>query len=141
MARVVGPDVELFLTRYVRSQLRAEGIDAEVSNKEPRDLRGPLARPLIVIRDDSGPGKSQISSVCNVGISVLGGSPQDDHPVKDLARLVNSIVNDDAIVFAPGSPIAAVDPFSKTGPIVVDDPQNIARVYSTASFTVVGSWK
>ena len=49
MARVTAPDLELWLTGYVRGVLAAEGVTAQVSNKEPGDLVLPLAKPLVVI--------------------------------------------------------------------------------------------
>lgn len=140
MARVTPPDLEAWLCAWLRSQLADAGLDVEVSNKEPASLTAPLARPLVVVRDDSGARQSIISFDRQVGVSVLAGTRQNDKPANDLARLVAAIVFDDGIAEAPGSPIAAVVPDGCNGPYAVTEQLNVARRYLTAEYTVVGSW-
>ncbi|QZY52921.1 hypothetical protein [Leucobacter tenebrionis] len=136
MALVLAPDMELWLTRYLRAPVFALG--ADISNKEPADLQVPLARPLIVVRDDSGNRKSKITFDRSIGVSVLAGSRRHDQPANDLARRVMAILTDDAIVEAEGSPIASVDDCN--GPYPVQDELDVARRYFTVQYTVVGSW-
>ena len=140
MARVTAPDLELWLTGYVRGVLAAEGVTAQVSNKEPGDLVLPLAKPLVVIRDDSGVRLSYVTYDRSVGASVLAGTRMDDKLAGDLARLVMAILTDDAIVEAVGSPVAAVDWDGCNGPYPVVEELDVARRYGTVQYTVVGSW-
>ena len=140
MARVTAPDLELWLTGYVRGVLAAEGVTAQVSNKEPGDLVLPLAKPLVVIRDDSGVRLSHVTYDRSVGVSVLAGTRTNDKPAGDLARLVLAILTDDAIVEAVGSPVAAVEWDGCNGPYPVVEELDVARRYGTVQYTVVGSW-
>ena len=140
MARVTAPDLELWLTGYIRGVLAAEGITAQVSNKEPGDLVLPLAKPLVVIRDDSGVRLSHVTYDRSVGVSVLAGTRTNDKLAGDLARLVMAILTDDAIVEAVGSPVAAVDWDGCNGPYPVVEELDVARRYGTVQYTVVGSW-
>ena len=136
----MAPDLELWLTGYVRGVLAAEGVTAQVSNKEPGDLVLPLAKPLVVIRDDSGVRLSHVTYDRSVGVSVLAGTRTNDKPAGDLARLVMAILTDDAIVEAVGSPVAAVDWDGCNGPYPVVEELDVARRYGTVQYTVVGSW-
>lgn len=140
MARVTAPDLEVWLTGYVRGVLAAEGVTAQVSNKEPGDLVLPLAKPLVVIRDDSGVRLSHVTYDRSVGVSVLAGTRTNDKLAGDLARLVMAILTDDAIVEAVGSPVAAVDWDGCNGPYPVVEELDVARRYGTVQYTVVGSW-
>lgn len=140
MARVTAPDLELFLTGYVRAVLSAEGHAVQVVNKEPDNLALPLTKPLVVIRDDSGPRLSAVTFDRSVGATVLAGTKRNDRPANDLARLVAAILTDDAIVNAPGSPIAAVDYGGINGPYAVAENIDAARRYMTVGYVVVGSW-
>lgn len=132
--------MELWLTGYVRSLAAAEGHDVKVDSREPDDLAVPLERPLIVLRDDSGSRLDIPTFDRAIGASVLAGSKRNPKPANDLARWLIAVLMDDAIVEAPGSPIAAVDWDGFNGPYAVDDPLDVARRYSTAAYTVVGTW-
>lgn len=92
--RVEPPDLELWLATYVRAMAAVEGVDVAVSNKEPATLTLPLAKPIIVIRDDSGPRLSHVTFDRSVGISVLAGSKKLDQPANDLARWVAGVMFD-----------------------------------------------
>ena len=132
MTRVLPPDLELWLTAYLRDALAAEGLDVEVDSKEPTDLTTPLERPLVVVRDDSGGRTSRVSFSRQVGVSVLAGTRMNDSEARHLSRLVYSI--------AAGSPIAAVISSGCNGPYPVEDAQDVSRRYSTLSYRVVGTW-
>lgn len=138
--RVTPPDLELWLTGYVRSLAATEGVQATVTNKEPATLALPLTKPLIVIRDDSGNRQSQVTFDRSIGWSVLAGSKQNDKPANDLARWLAGILFDLDLPIVDGSPIAAVDPTGCNGPYPVADQLDVARRYGTAQYTVVGSW-
>lgn len=138
MAVVTPPDLEAWLAGYLRSTAHALG--AEVSNKEPPKLTIPLAKPLIVVRDDSGNRGSHVTFDRSVGVSVLAGTRINDKPANDLARKVMAILSDEGIVDAPGSPIASVEWDGCNGPYPVTDPLDVARRYMTVQYTVVGSW-
>ena len=140
MALVVAPDLELWLTTYLREVLTVEGLDVQVSNKEPPDLSLPLTRPVVVIRDDSGSRLSHVTFDRSIGVSVLAGTRMNDKLANDLARIVTAILTDDEIITAQGSPIAAVDWSGCNGPYPVADDLDVARRYATAAYVVVGDW-
>lgn len=140
MARVLAPDMEMWLVNYVRDTLRGEGHDVQVSNKEPASLSLPLSRPLIVVRDDSGNKESQVTFDRSIGVSVLAGTRMNDKPANDLARLVMAVLTDDVIITASDSPIASIEWDGCYGPYPVTENLDIARRYLTVQFTVVGSW-
>lgn len=136
--RVTPPDLELFLTGWLREQLAGEGIQAVCTNKEPDTLTTPLPRPLVVVRDDSGAKESPVTFDRSVGVSVLAGSKSNDRLANDLARLVMAILTDPDICEAEGSPIAAVDYDGCNGPYAVTEDHDVARRYLTVEYVVVG---
>ncbi len=138
--RVTPPDLEQWLTDYVRQVASVEDIDVEVGNKEPEDLSLPLPRPLIVIRDDSGPKLSRVTFDRSIGATVLGGSRQDDGPTNDLARWLAALLHDPDIVLEPDCPIAAVVEDGCNGPYAVPESLDVARRYMTAQYVAAGSW-
>lgn len=138
--RVTPPDLELWLTGYVGARAAAESLTVAVSNKEPATLELPLAKPLIVIRDDSGSRTGWTTFDRSVGASVLAGSKINDRPAKDLARWLASVLHDDAIALVDDSPIAAVDWDGCNGPYAVAEQLDVARLYMTAQYVVTGSW-
>lgn len=138
--RITPPDLELFLTTYVRALAADEGKNVSVSNKEPATLILPLSKPLIVIRDDSGVRRDHPTFDRSIGASVLAGSKQNDQPANDLARWLISVLMDDAIVEAQNSPIASVEWDGFNGPYAVDEELDVARRYMTGSYIVVGFW-
>lgn len=142
MARVTPPDLELWLTGRVRDLAAAEDIDVDVANTEPGDLGEtlPLPRPLIVIRDDSGPRKDLPTFDRSIGATVLGGSKAYPKPINDLARWLAAVLLDDALIEAPESPIASIEWDGFNGPYPVPDALDVARRYMTAQYTVVGTW-
>lgn len=140
MALVVAPDLELWLTGYLRDILALDGLDVQVSNKEPATLKVPLSKPLVVIRDDSGPRTSHVTFDRSLGVSVLAGSRTNDKPANDLARLVAAVLMDDAIIEATDSPIAAIDWSGCNGPYPVTDELDVARRYMTVQYSVMGDW-
>ncbi|MEE2816024.1 MAG: hypothetical protein VYC96_10170 [Actinomycetota bacterium] len=145
--RVTPPDLEMWLTGYVRALAAVEGLNVSVSNKEPPTLSLPLARPLIIIRDDSGPRLSHVTFDRSIGASVLAGSRLNDKPANDIARWLAGVLFDidlplgldvPAPISAP--PIAAVDPSGCNGPYAVNESLDVARRYLTAQYVVAGSW-
>lgn len=140
MARVMPPDLELWVADYLRDALAAEGRAVQVGNKEPAEAEFPLAKPLVVIRDDSGVRQSVVTFDRSLGVSVLAGTRSNDRQANDLARLVASILMDDGVALVDGSPVAAVQWDGCNGPYAVTDSLDVARRYMTVEYTVVGSW-
>jgi len=140
--RVTPPNLELWLTDYVRELAAAEGHDVDVSNKEPADLgqQLPLGRPLVVIRDDPGSRTDWTTFDRSIGASVLAGSKVYDTPAKDLALWLAGVLFDDELPLVPGSPIATVDFSGCNGPYAVTEELDVARQYLTAQYIAVGSW-
>lgn len=138
--RVTPPDLELWLTDYVRSLVASEDVQATVTNKEPVGLSTPLVRPLIVIRDDSGSRRSQVTFDRSIGWSVLAGTRMNDQPANDLARWLAGVLFDLELPLVEGSPIVSVEVDGCLGPYAVPEQLDVARRYGTASYVVVGSW-
>lgn len=138
--RVVPPDLELWMTDYVRREASAAQILVDVSNKEPTDLKLPLRRPLIVIRDDSGTRLDWTTFDRSLGASVLAGTRTNDKPANDIARWLAGLMFDDAIPLVQGSPIAAVEWGGCNGPYAVPENLDVARRYLTAQYVAAGSW-
>lgn len=138
--RLTPPDLELFLTGYVRACAAADQVDVSVGNKEPSKLTLPVKKPVIVIRDDSGNRKDLPTFDRSIGATVLAGSTLNDKPAKDLARWLIAVLMDDAIIEAAGSPIAGIDLTGWNGPYTVPDPLDVTRQYLTGGYTVVGTW-
>lgn len=139
-APVTPPDVELFLTGWLRAALHRRGYDVEVSNKEPADLAFPLTRPLIVVRDDGGPQTEIITYTATVGITVLAGTRQNDQPAMDLARLVYALATSAGVYLAQGSPITAIDKEGgSTRPYRVNDTAETSRAYMTIGYSLTGT--
>ncbi len=138
--RVAPPALVEWMTAYVRTVVRGEGIDVEVGETEPDDLQLPLTRPLIVIRDDSGPRQDVTTFGRTLGVTVLGGSKQDNAEIGVLARLVAAVMFDPDIVLVDGCPIARVLFDGCNGPYDVPDELDVARKYLTAQYVVSGSW-
>ncbi|WEV68719.1 hypothetical protein OZX73_05355 [Bifidobacterium sp. ESL0775] len=131
---VLPPDLELYLTGYLRSRLP----DIRAANKEPNNLTTPLEQPVVIVRDDSGPKGSPVTFDRSIGVTVLAGSKTDDKPANDLARLIYAHLTDPDICIAEGSPIAAVVDEGCNGPYAVQDDHDYARRYMTIEYTVVG---
>lgn len=137
---VTPPDMELFLTGYLRGCLRDRGMPIQVSNKEPDSLKLPLSKPLIVVRDDGGLQESRISYQANIGVSVLAGTRKNDRPANDLARIVYAILTSPEIVSASDSPITVVDIEGCTRPIPVVEELDVSRRYMTLTYGAVGTF-
>lgn len=140
MALVTAPDLEMWLANYLRAALTRMGESVQVSNKEPADLKLPLARPMVVVRDDSGARESHVTFDRSVGVSVLAGTRMNDLPANTLARKVMAVLSDDELAFVDGSPVASVEWDGCNGPYPVVEQLDVARRYLTVQYTVVGSW-
>ena len=140
MDLVLPPDLERFLTGYVRAYLRSDGQDVEVDSVEPESLALPMSHPLIVVRDDSGARRSQVTFDRQVGVSILGGSRADSEGAKNLARFTMAVFCNEAIIGADGSPIASINWDDCNGPYAVPDEMDVARFYFTVGYTVVGDF-
>jgi hypothetical protein len=140
VARVTPPNLMLWLTSYIRAQAAAESKTVTVTNKEPASLTLPLAKPLIVIRDDSGPRLSQVTFDRSIGASVLAGSKLNDTPADELALWLAGLLFDEGIALVEGSPIVSVEFDGCNGAYPVTESLDVARRYLVAQYTVVGTW-
>lgn len=138
--RVTPPDLVDWLTGYVRSLAADEGLTVQVGSKEPPTLKLPLAKPVIVIRDDSGPRLSHTTFDRSIGASVLAGTRLNDKPANDLARWLAGVLFDLDLPLVDGTPIASVDPDGCNGPYSVNEELDVTRMYLTAQYVVSGSW-
>ncbi|MDJ1372758.1 hypothetical protein [Gulosibacter molinativorax] len=126
------PDIELWLTGYLRGKFP----HCTVTNKEPPDLGRllPLTKPLIVVRDDSGPRLDFMLFQNAVGVSVLAGTKANDKPANDLAREVAAVLFDDGITGIEQSPVTRVEWDGCNGPYAVDESSDVARRYMTVEY-------
>ncbi|UOE45473.1 hypothetical protein [Agromyces larvae] len=135
---VIFPDVELWLTGHVRSELdaRPEAVcaDVVVDVKEPEPT-GAWPSKLVVIRFDGSTQTSILTDEASIGVTVFAGTKSLPQDANDLARIVRAIVASSAGV-EPGNPIAAVN--STTGPIAVPEDAPRARRYFTAELVIHG---
>ena len=139
MVRLTPPDLELFLTRYLRERAAERGDIVKVGNKEPADL-SVTSPDQIVVRDDPGARTGWTSFDHSVGVSVLAGTRLNDAPANELAREVFADLTDEAIITWPGSPIAGITWEACNGPYAVPEQADKARRYMTAAYSVIGAW-
>jgi hypothetical protein len=122
MTLYLPPDMELFLTGWLRSRIP----EVRFANREPDNLSTPLEQSVVVIRDDSG-------------VSVLAGSKTNDKPANDLARLIYAHLTCDEIITAQESPVSAIIGSGCNGPYPVQDDHDYARRYMTVEYSTVGT--
>ncbi len=133
MTLVVGVDVEAWLVPWLRQELAARGWFVEVARSEP--AVGEFPDFLVVVTVVAGEDLSEVSSVADVNVSVLGGTLEKHELVGELARVVHALMRGCAGL-QEGNPVAAVN--ESRGPFLVREVQPVARFLSTFSLTVVG---
>lgn len=138
--RVTPPNIALWLIGHVRAAAAADGLDVDVVNREPEDLRLPVSKPLIVIRDDGGIRTDWTTFDRSLGASVLAGSREYEKPADDLALWLSGVLFDDGLALVDGSPITSVIWDGCNGPYPVPEELDVARRYMTAQYGVTGSW-
>ncbi len=132
MAQVVTPpDLELFLTRFIRERM---GVETDV--RQPSDWRA--IKPLVVIRDDGGPMAERLVFQRTLGVTVHAGVRADVVAAGRLARRVFSLLSSDAVVSAGDSPISSVLYDGFNGPYRVTEQHDCSTWYFTASYLAVG---
>lgn len=131
---VAPPDLELFLTGYLRAVL---GIECD--NKQPDGWDG--STPLAVVRDDGGQKTGLVTFDRSVGVTVYAGTRQDTQPAMELARRAYAALTSPTIAWEKGSPIAAVVDEGCNGPYRIDDDHDASACYLTAEYSVVGEVK
>lgn len=131
-------DLELFLTAWYRPLLEAHDEDVlhgfEVDNKEPTN--GDFPAKLLVIRDDSGPADFYTGERA-LGFSVLMGNKQNQQAAKRALSLILGMLWDLQTPNAgesPRNPIASIE--AVNGPYAIDEAQDRARQYGTATVIV-----
>lgn len=131
-------DIELFLTTWYRTLLEEHDEDLlhafEVDNKEPTN--GPFPAKLLVIRDDSGPADFYTGERA-VGFSVLMDNKQSQQQAKRALSLILGMLWDVPAANAgetPRNPIVSID--TVNGPYAIDEAQDRARQYGTATVIV-----
>lgn len=137
MAELIDPDVELYLTGYIRSKLveRTEPVanGVFVSNREwEPSAANPKATPpmrQVIVRDDGVDDGEIIVADVAVGISVLAGSADNPADATALARIVKAIVK--STPFDHRGPVTVVRSF--LGPYRVIEPTTYARAYMTTT--------
>lgn len=128
-AAVLFPDVELWVTTYLRSALAARAepyaVGAYVSNRKPSGVR---SRTVVVRRD--GGAQAGLLDTARVTVRVWADLEQD---ASDLARLVRAL-----LVASPllGGPV--VSALSSSGPMGIPDDAQPQKLF-VVDLTVRGS--
>jgi len=131
---VLHADLELFLTAWYRAAFTGRdepylaGIEVD---RVERDHR-----PLLVLRDDSGPNDLILTGTRQVGITALAGTRANPQDALAIARLAVALRTR---IPAPGNdnPVAAVT--DSNGPYLVAEQADSARAYATVTLRVVGT--
>lgn len=135
MSLYVPPDIEMYLTTWLRDRLP----DAEIGNKTPTDLRTPLRKPVITISDATGSKSSIATFRRTLTVLVRDGTRLSDQSANDLSRIVFAWLTSADIVDAQDSPIAAVIEDSCFGPYPAADDLDVAARIMTVEYSVVGT--
>lgn len=136
---VLPPDLELFLTRWLRTVLRARGHDVQVGTRKPVGCTYPLAKPLVIIQDDGGPQTECVTFEHAVSVNVMGGTKTDAYATMTLAREIYGLLTSDGPLLADGSPIAAVDKQAGTNGVYrVPDDVDATVAFMTVTYRVCG---
>ena len=141
MVRVIHSDLELWLTKFIRSELtnRSEPFTNGVFVSNSEWVKPPTGgtRPArqVIVRDDSGPKLSVVSKECQVGIRVLAGTKELPQEASDLARLLMALL-EGAPSTAPDNPVAAIT--EANGPYPITEASTYACYYFTTTMIVAG---
>ena len=128
---VLPPDIEKFLTGYLRTFL---GVETDV--KVPAGWDGATA--LVTVRDDGGPMTGPTTFDRSVGVTVYAGSRQDVSESRALARRAFAALTSPTIAWEKGSPVAAVIHDGCNGPYQTTDDHDVAVSYMTVEYSAVG---
>lgn len=124
---VIFPDIEQWLTTYLRAELAGHGhADVRVSTKYRQVPRS------VQIRRDGGPRLDVIREAARIGISVRADDPTGGG-VNALAQLVRALIG----ACPDGNPVLAVT--ALPGPVAVDDPNGQPLRFFVAELIVRGS--
>lgn len=139
MASVIPPDLELFLTGWLRSNI-TDIPGLQVGNRIPDGYDG--SYPLVVVRDDGGTqSANRVTFDRSIGVNVLGWTRNDTKPCRDLAARVYGVLTGEPgilIGFAEGSRICAVVPDGCNGPYPVGEDTAWCHYYMTAEYSTAG---
>lgn len=139
MASVIPPDLELFLTGWLRSNI-TDVAGLQVGNRIPDGYDG--SYPLVVVRDDGGTQSAdRVTFDRSIGVNVLGWTRNDTKPCRDLAARVYGLLTGEPgilIGFAEGSRICAVVSDGCNGPYPVCEDAAWCRYYMTVEYSTAG---
>jgi hypothetical protein len=122
---VIFPDVELWLTTYLRTELTARSESARVGANRIQAAR------WVWIRRDGGPRLDATREAARITINVGADGPTGQ-PVNDLAQLVRALVG-----ACPSGPVKRATELS--GPSPVDDATGQPRRVMAFELIVAGS--
>lgn len=132
---VVMDDLELYLTGWFRARLagRTEPFlqGFQVGRVEP-PLQS-LPPRLLIVRDDGTSHDELLTGEASIGLTVLAGTKENPKDALDAARFIVALAKQ---LPAPRTPVTRF--LGATGPYLVDEDAERARVYAPVSLAVVG---
>jgi hypothetical protein len=134
---VIYPDLEDYLIGWYRTALaaRPEAVCAGVVVARTESEATPPPKKQLIIRDDGTTRETFITGQASIGMTVLAGTKANPKDAKALAAIVLSLASQIPSP-DPDNPFASLD--AATGPYMVPEAATVARVYSTATFSVAG---
>ena len=136
MTSSMPPDIELFLTTYLRDNLPNED-NLQIDIKEPDNYNGTY--PLITIRNDDGEKDEFNRYTFDIAINIQGWDRTNSKKCKDLANQVFALLtNITKLLNQPHSPIITVNSENCTLPHPITTNPNRAHYYFVIALATVG---
>lgn len=128
------PDLELWLTHYLRDTL--DYPDLQIDIRKPEDYSGKY--PLLTIRDDGGLQDEFTRFTHDIAINVYAGNKSNPQMCKRIANEAYARLTDfNALYTYPQSPILTVNKEDCTTPHAITSTPNIAHYYFVVALATV----
>lgn len=130
------PDIELFLTTYLRDNLPNED-NLQIDIHEPDNYNGTY--PLITIRNDDGEKDEFNRYTFDIAINIQGWDRTNSLKCKTLANKVFSLLmNREKLLKQAGSPVLTINEDNSTLPHAITTNPNRAHYYFVIALATVG---
>lgn len=128
---IVSPDVEEYLTGYLRTSLASAGLPYTSSVSVSISVPDPMPNRLVVIRRDGGPRLDSIREIARLGVRVWA---QTDSDANDLSAYVAALI----IASPDGQPILRAAQLSALSAVAEPNPERRQR-FGTFELIVRGT--